>query len=144
MSSKNKNAKKDLRLAYSQRNNTVYTSNVESMARYLSTQYPNNQSTNQRRGNKEDKRKGNASKFKDKDSNTGGNAGAHVEDTTTNEDTTAHSGGASLGARVSKTYQALSRPSRTVDEILGLHPVNDDFWDNTNPIDVSIDTVNSE
>ena len=31
-----------------------------------------------------------------------------------------------------------------VDEILGAHPVNDDFWDNTNPTDVSIDTVNSE
>ena len=31
-----------------------------------------------------------------------------------------------------------------VEEILGVHPVNDDFWDNTNPTDVSIDTVNSE
>ena len=31
-----------------------------------------------------------------------------------------------------------------IDEILGAHPVNDDFWDNTNPTDVSIDTVNSE
>ena len=31
-----------------------------------------------------------------------------------------------------------------VDEILGAHPVNDDFWDNTNLTDVSIDTVNSE
>ena len=31
-----------------------------------------------------------------------------------------------------------------VDEILGAHPVNDDFWDNTNPTDVSIDTVKSE
>ena len=31
-----------------------------------------------------------------------------------------------------------------VDEILVAHPVNYDFWDNTNPTDVSIDTVNSE
>ena len=31
-----------------------------------------------------------------------------------------------------------------VDKILGAHPVNDDFWDNTNPTDVSIDTGNSE
>ena len=38
----------------------------------------------------------------------------------------------------------MSRLSRTVDEILGAHPVNDDFWDNTNPTDVYIDTMNSE
>ena len=63
----------------------------------------------------------------DKDSNTGGTAGAHVEDTTTNENTTAPSGGARLGAHVSETNQAPSRPSRTVEEILGAHPVNDDF-----------------
>ena len=31
-----------------------------------------------------------------------------------------------------------------VDEILGAHTVNDDFWDNTNPTDVSIDTTNSK
>ena len=31
-----------------------------------------------------------------------------------------------------------------VEEILGAHPVNDDFWGNTNPTDVSIDTANSE
>ena len=31
-----------------------------------------------------------------------------------------------------------------VEEILGAHPVDDNFWDNTNPTDVSIDTVNSE
>ena len=62
----------------------------------------------------------------------------------TNENTTAPSGGASLGAHVSETNQASSRPSRTVDKILGAHPVNDDFWDNTNPTDVPIDTVNSE
>ena len=51
---------------------------------------------------------------------------------------------ASLGAHVSETNQASSRQSRTVDEILRAHPLNDDFWDNTNPTDVSIDTVNSE
>ena len=74
----------------------------------------------------------------------GGTAGAHVEDTTTNEDTTTPSKGASLGAHVSGRNQAPSRLSRTVDEILGAHPVNDDFWDNTNPTDVSIDTIKSE
>ena len=79
-----------------------------------------------------------------KDSNTGGTTGVHVEDTTTKEDSTAPSGEAILGAQVFKTNQAPSRPSRTVDEILGAHPVNDDFWGNTNPTDVSIDTATSE
>ena len=37
MNSKNKNTKKDLRLVYSQGNNTVYPPDIESMARYLST-----------------------------------------------------------------------------------------------------------
>ena len=42
MNSKNELAKKDLRLAYSQGNNTAYPPNIESMARYLSTQHSNN------------------------------------------------------------------------------------------------------
>ena len=88
MNSKNKNAKKDLRLAYSQGNNTAYPPDIESMARYLSTQYPNNKPTNQHGGKQGDKRKGDDSKSEDKDSNTGGTAGSHVEDTTRNEDTT--------------------------------------------------------
>ena len=144
MKSKNKNTKKDLRLAYSQGNNTAYPTDIESVARYLSTQYPNNKPTNQHEANKGNKRKGDDKKSEEKDSNTGGTAGAHVEDTTTNENTTAPSERASLGAHVSETNQALSHQSRTVDKILGAHPVNDDFWDNTNPTDVSIDTANIE
>ena len=57
MNSKNKIAKKDLSLAYSQGNNTAYPPNIEAMARYLSTQYPNNKPANQRRGKREVKRK---------------------------------------------------------------------------------------
>ena len=144
MNSKNETAKKDLRLAYSQGNHTAYPPDIEAAAQYLSTQYPNTKPANQRKGNKGNKRTGDDTKSEDKDSNTGGTAGAHVEDTTTNENTTAPSGGASLGAHVSETNQASSRPSRMVDEILEVHPVNGDFWENTNPTDVSIDTVNSE
>ena len=53
MNSKNKLAKKDLSLAYSQGNNTAYPPNIESMARYLSTQYSNNKPAHQRRGKRE-------------------------------------------------------------------------------------------
>ena len=31
-----------------------------------------------------------------------------------------------------------------MEQILGAHPINDTFWDNTNLADVSVDTVNSE
>ena len=62
MNSKNKIAKKDLRLAYSQGNNTAYPPNIKSMARYLSTQYAKNKPANQRGGKKGDKRKGDDSK----------------------------------------------------------------------------------
>ena len=58
----------------------------------------------------------------------GGTTGVHFEDTTTNKNTTAPSGEASLGAYVSETNQATSRPSRTVEEILGAHPIDDTFY----------------
>ena len=53
---KNETAKKDLRLACSQGNNTAYPTNTEAMARYLSTQYPNNKAANQRGAKKGEKR----------------------------------------------------------------------------------------
>ena len=127
MNSKNKNARKHLRLAYLQGNNTTYPPDIESMAKYLSTQYPNNKPPNQRGSKKRDKRKGDDPKSEDKDSNMGGTAGVNVENTTTTEDSIAPSGEASLGAHVSETNQVSSRPSRTGDEILGAHSVNDDF-----------------
>ena len=144
MNSKNKNAEKDLRLTYSQGNYTAYPANIKAAARYLSTQYPNNKPSNQRGSNKENKRKGDDLKSEDKANIIGGTAGAHVADTTTNKNTTAPSGGASLGNHISETSQATSHPSRTVEEILGAHPINDTFWDNTNPANMSVDTVNSE
>ena len=58
MNSKNKTAKKDLRLTYSQGNNTAYPPNIKAMARYLSTPYSNNKPANQRRGKKGDKKEG--------------------------------------------------------------------------------------
>ena len=52
MNSKNDNAKKDLRLAYSQGNKTAYPLTIKAMARYMSTQYPNKNSAHQREGKK--------------------------------------------------------------------------------------------
>ena len=53
MNSNNEIAKKDLRLTYSQENYTTYQADIKAVARYLSTQYPNNKSVNQRKTNKE-------------------------------------------------------------------------------------------
>ena len=109
MNPKNEIANKDLCLAYSQENYTAYLADIEATAWYLSTQYPNNKSGNQ---HKNKQRKGDDPKSEDKDNITGDTAGTHVEDTTTNEDTTTPSGGASLGAHVSETSQA-APPSTT-------------------------------
>ena len=49
MNSKNEIAKKDLRLAYFQENYITYPANIEAAVWYLSTQYPNNKSSNQRK-----------------------------------------------------------------------------------------------
>ena len=115
------------------------------MARYLLTQYPNNKSAHQRKGKKRDKRKGNDSKSEDKDNNMGGTTGAHVEDTTTTEESTAPNKRASIGAHFLKKNQESSRPSRIVDEILGTHSMDgDEFLGNTNLGDMSIYTTNNK
>ena len=49
---KNDNAKKDLHLAYSQGNITMYPLTIKAMASYLSTQYPNKTIVHQRKGKK--------------------------------------------------------------------------------------------
>ena len=46
MNSKNEIARKDLRLAYYQGYRTTYPTNIESLAWYLATQYPNNKPGN--------------------------------------------------------------------------------------------------
>ena len=84
-------------------------------------------------------------KSEDKDSNTGGTVGVHVEDITAPEESTAPSGGASIVVHVLEASEQSSRLSRTLEEILRAHFMNDgDFWVSTNPGDVSIDTANSD
>ena len=65
------------------------------MARYLSTPYPNKNSANQHKGKKWDRngKKGDGPKTEENYNNTAGTAGAHVEDTTPPEESTASSRG---------------------------------------------------
>ena len=126
MNQKNKIAKKDLHMPYSQENISAYLHTIKEMAKYLSTQYPNNKPAHQRNSKKGDKKKGDNLKYEDKDSNTGATAGTHVEDTTPPEKSTVPSGGASIGTNVSETNEQLSCPSRTEREILGAHLMSDD------------------
>ena len=103
LNSKNETIEKNLRLVYSQRNNTTYPPNIKAMARHLSTQYFNNKLANKCGGKKGNKKKGDESKSEGKNSNTGGTAGAHVEDNTTTEISTVPNGVSSIDAYVSET-----------------------------------------
>ena len=114
MNLKNNIAKKDLRLAYSQGNNIAYPTNIGKMARYLSTQYPDNKPANQGGSKKGDKKKGNNSKSEDKDSNIGGTTGVHVEDATTTEESTAPSGMELLVLALRFQKQMYSHPAHRV------------------------------
>ena len=104
---KNNNVKRDLRLAYSQGSMTAYPSTIKSMARCLSTQYPNKNSTNQCKGKKGDRsgKKGDDPKSEDEDSDMIGTAGVHIGDITPLEESTASSGGVSIDAHVSEANE---------------------------------------
>ena len=82
---------------------TTYPPIIKGMARYISTQCPNNKPAHQRNGKKRDRKKEDDPKSEDKDSNKDATTGAHVEDTTTPEESTAPSKGASISAHVLKT-----------------------------------------
>ena len=84
MNSKNVAAKKDLRLAYTQSNHLAYPSNMERIARFLSSQYTNkNINPNNNPGDKigdKNGKKGDEAKSKHSDSNNIGTTGAHVRE----------------------------------------------------------------
>ena len=89
-------------------------------------------------------KEGDGPKSKDKDNNTTITAGEHVEDGTPSQNSTTSSAGASIGAHVLKATGQSSRPTRSVEDLLGAHPINDNIWGGTNPSNVSIDTANSK
>ena len=101
MNSKEDNAKKDLRLAYSQGNKLSYPVNVESMARYLLMMY-NIKNVNNPCDKKGDKnrKKDDEPKSEDKDNNNTGTTGAHAGETTMPQDSGAPSNGSSIGAHI--------------------------------------------
>ena len=96
------------------------------MTRYLSTQYttkiPNNPCN--------------------KGGTTMGTAGAHIGEVTTPQDSTASSDESSIGAHVSEIVELAFCPTRSVEELLVAHPVDDAIWSHTNPRYMSIDTAN--
>ena len=62
----------------------------------------------------------------------------------TPEESIAPSGGPSIGDHVLETNRQSSRSTRSVEKILGAHPIDDDLLGQTNSSDVSIDTANSK
>ena len=144
LNSKNNNTKKDLRLSYSQGNKLAYPTIVKTMAWYLLTQYPNKTIGHQldKKGDNNGK-KGNDSKPEDKDNNTIGTVGAHIGEVTTPEDSIALNNGSSISAYVLEVAKHKFRPARSVEDLLGVHPINDAIWGRIDPSDVSIDNANS-
>ena len=116
LNSKNDNAKKDLRLAYSQGNKIAYPLNLESI-----------KSANNPRDNMGDKNgeKGDEPKSEDKDNNITCTTDAHVGETTMPKDSNAPSDGSSIGAHVSEVNEPGARPTKSVQEILATHAIDD-------------------
>ena len=104
---------------------TAYLATIKLMARYLSTKYPDKNSTNQREGKKgiEVERNEDDPKSEDEDSITACTAGAHIGGTAPPENSTASSGGARISAHISKANEQSSRSPRSVEKKLGAHPL---------------------
>ena len=49
----------------------------------------------------------------------------------------------SIGTHVSDVTKPVVQPTRSVQDILAAHPVNNPIWDHTDACDISFDTVNS-
>ena len=88
-------------------------------------------------------KKGDEPKPEDKDNNIIGTAGAHIGVTITHQDSNVPGDGSSIGAHVSEVDKPNTRPTRSVQEILATHDINDPIWDHTDACNESIDTVNS-
>ena len=103
LNSKNGNAKKYVRLAYSQGNKKVYPLNLESMTRCLLSMYLIKSANNppDKKGDK-NRNKGDEPKSEDKDNNTTGTTCAHIGETTTPKDSNAPIDGSSIDAHVSE------------------------------------------
>ena len=112
MNSKNKNAKKDKRLSYSQGNKSTYPPTAKAMAIFLSIQYPNKNIGHQRNSKKGNKngQNGNASKPEEKDNTTTGTTGAHVGEVTAPKNAAVPSNESSIGAYVLEVAKHKSRP----------------------------------
>ena len=144
LNSKNNNAKKDLHLSYSQENISAYPTTAKAMARYLLTQYPN-KTIGRQRNKKGDRngKKGDDPRPEDKDNNTTGTVDAYIGKVITPEDSTTSSNGSSISAHVSEVAKHKFWPAQSIEELLGVHPIDDDIWGCTDPSDVLIDTANS-
>ena len=114
------------------------------MARYLLLQY-NIKNVNNPCNKKGDKngKKGDESNSEDKDNNNTGTTGTHVGEITTPQDSNAPSDGSSIGAHSSEVAKPDVWSTRSVQDILATHVINNPIWDRTDACDVSIDTVNS-
>jgi hypothetical protein len=151
--SRNEEAKKELRRSYANGNASAYQITLEKMARLLSSQYPMTKGQNKKppyKNNDGNKTKGKGS---DTDSNKddSGNllAGAHTTDGAKNTSSTKSASkstpSSTVGAHISDSEE-YDHPatSRSVQELLASHPINDPIWgDQDYTDDYSVDTEDS-
>ena len=146
MSLKNKTAKKDLRLAYSQGNSTDYSTNIKAMARYLSTNILTTSPLTNVEVTREIKRRVMNQSLKTRMVSLA-ILPVHMLKTLPQLKSALLLTyiTPSIGTHVLETNIQLFNLLRTVEEILDVRPIDDDdFWGNTNPTDVSIDTANNK
>ena len=109
------------------------------MTRFLLSQYAIKKNKNPNSNNQDktvDKsKKDDGTKPEDKDDNTAGTTGAHVEETTSVKDkTVAPSNSSSIGAQVSDVTKTVVLLSRYVQDILASHPFENPIQNLTNPV----------
>ena len=151
--SRNDEAKKELRRSYANGNPSAYQITLEKMARLLSSQYPmtKGQNKNRTRTNNDGGRTKGKGSDTDSTKDDSGNllAGAHTtdgaENTSSMKSAPKSTQSSTVGAHISDSEEYdRPAPSRSVQELLASHPINDPIWgDQDYADDYSVDTEDS-
>ena len=73
------------------------------------------------------RKNGDEAKLEDKDNNNTGTAGAYVWETAAAQDSSTTSNGSSIGAHVSDVTKTNAPLTRSIQDLLAAHPVEDQF-----------------
>ena len=127
MNSKNKSAKKDLRLAYAQGNHSAYPYTIETNPRFQLLQQKNknvnlNNNPHDKKGDK-NRKKGDEAKSEDKDNNNAGTAGVYIGEMAASQNTSTTSNRSSIGTHVSDVTKPNVQLTQSIQDLLAAHPI---------------------